>query len=62
MGKRKRLTKAQRLLKEARDKPSPFCPDPRQLNLLDYEVIKAKAEGFDKLDAAIAAALKREGA
>ena len=61
MGKRKRLSKAEAILRKARTEPSATCHDPRQISLFDYEVIRAKAKAFAKLDAAIEAARKREG-
>jgi hypothetical protein len=51
-----KLTRAEKVLKHARENPSPKSKDPKQLDFLDH----AKREGFAKLDAAIAK-VEREG-
>lgn len=56
--KRKRLSKAARILEKARKEPSPTCHDPRQLSIFDI----AKSKAFAALDKAIEEALGDEGA
>jgi hypothetical protein len=40
--------------------PSPFCSDPRQLDLIEYVARKDQRAGFAKLDAAIEKALQED--
>ena len=47
--------------KAKKREPSQFCPDPRQLDLVDYVNRKAKSEAFAKLDEAIAEAIRKDG-
>jgi hypothetical protein len=53
---RRRKSRVEALLEKARNEPSPFCNDPRQISFLDH----AKEQAFAKLDEAIAAALERD--
>ena len=53
--KRKRLTKAERILEKARKEPSPTTQDPRQISFLDHFISKA----FAALDRAIEETLRK---
>jgi hypothetical protein len=52
----KKLTRIEKILKAAREKPSPTCNEPKQVDLFDYD----KQQGFAKLDEAIRA-ITQEG-
>jgi hypothetical protein len=48
--RRPRLTRVEKILKQARENPSQTCYDPKQIDLFDYE----KRQAFATVDAAIA--------
>jgi hypothetical protein len=50
MAKKPRLTKAEKILKAARENPSPTCHDPRQTDLFDLldEVVRAHLSDDEK--------------
>jgi hypothetical protein len=52
MAKKPRLTKAEKILKDARENPSPICHDPKQTDLFDYE----KRQAFALLGVVVRAA------
>jgi hypothetical protein len=56
--KRKRLSKAERILEKARKEPSPTCHDPRQISIFVLD----RDRGFAALDKAIKEALGDGGA
>jgi hypothetical protein len=53
MTKKPKLSKVERLLKQARLYPSPTCHDPKQIDLFDHE----KQQAFIKPDESIRAYL-----
>jgi hypothetical protein len=59
---RKKMTRAERILHEARRKPSPTVHSPDQTDLLDLELCKRQQQdALKRLDAVIARTLKEAG-
>jgi hypothetical protein len=62
MTRKPKLTRVEKLLEAARKRPSPTCPDRRQLDLIEYVSTREKLQAFACLDEAISEVLESEHA